>query len=244
MIFKVENQAIFLANIDFFAKIIIITDMKNIPKEALRQFLIGISKKHLDADASYEDAYYYIYLRPNGTKDVYERIIKLAFTTLARNNRGLSKNPNYNRIHNESQAFLTNSLKSISSSTQIEYDKWHKRTMEGLIDIFNKYDQFFTIGKAQKWINMSIKHLAIFSPDITHSYYNFAHIPVDSYIISGLKDKIDCTFGQNPKCYISWNNINDYDSYMRFQRDFRDFCGEAPLDAEFHLWMKERGLQY
>lgn len=199
-------------------------------------------KKHLTPDTSYKDAFYYIYLRPNGTKDIYERIVRLAFTTLARNNSGLSKNPNYNKIHEESEVFLSNSLRNITVSNQAEYDKWHRKTMDGLIDIFNKYGQPFTIGKAQKWINMSIKHLAIFDPGLTDSYYAFAHIPVDSYIISGLKDKIDCTFGQNPKGYISWNNIDNYDLYLKFQKDFREYCGEAPLDAEFHLWMKERGL--
>ncbi len=216
--------------------------MKNVPQEALRQFLVGISKKHLDSDTSYEDAFYYIYQRPNGTHDIYERIARLAFTTLARNNGGLSRNPNYEKIHTESQNFLINSLKSINVSSQEEYDEWHRKTVFGLIEIFNKYNQPFTVGKAQKWINMSVKHLALFSSELTEPYYEFAHIPVDSYIISGLKDKIDCTFGQDPKRYISWNNIDDYDIYLKFQKDFREYCGEAPLDAEFHLWMKERGL--
>lgn len=216
--------------------------MKNIPQEALRQFLIGISKKHLDSDTSYEDAFYYIYQRPNGTRDIYERIVRLAFTTLARNNRGLSRNPNYEKIHEESQSFLIDSLKSIHVSSQEEYDKWHQKTTMGLIAIFNKYNQPFTVGKAKKWINMSIKHLAIYSSEIVSGYYEFSHIPVDSYIISGLKDKLDCTFGQDPSRYISWNNIDDYDVYLKFQREFREYCGEAPLDAEFHLWMKERGL--
>ena len=77
---------------------------------------------------------------------------------------------------------------------------------------------------------------------MTDSYYDFAHIPIDSYIIAGLRDKIDCTFGQDPKRYIAWNNIDDYGEYIKFQKDFREYCGEAPLDAEFHLWMRERGL--
>lgn len=138
--------------------------MKNIPQEAIRQFLIGISKNRLDSSVSYDEAFSYIYLRSNGTKDIYERVVRLAFTTLARNNRGLSKNPNYDKIHNEAQAFLIKQIKSI---------------------------------------NVSIKHLAIYGSGITDSYYEFAHVPVDSYIISGLKNNIDCTFGQDPKHYIS-----------------------------------------
>lgn len=218
--------------------------MKNIPQEAIRQFLIGISKKHLKSDATYDEAFSYIYLRPNHTKDIYERVVRLAFTTLARNNSGLSRNPNYHKIHEESQDFLIKQIKSINVSSQDEYDDWHKKTTAGLIKIFEKYDQPFTVGKAQKWINMTIKHLAIYSSEITEGYYRYAHVPVDSYIISGLKDAIDCTFGQNPKRYISWNNINDYNLYLKFQKDFREFYDEIPLDAEFHLWMKERGLQY
>ena len=76
------------------------------PQEALRQFSIGISKRHLNSNASYEDAFYYIYQRPNGTRDIYECVVRLAFTTLARNNSGLSNNPNYEKIHTESQSFL------------------------------------------------------------------------------------------------------------------------------------------
>lgn len=216
--------------------------MRNISQEAKRRFLIGISRKRFDPGASYEDVFRYTYLRTNGTRDIYERIVKIAFTTLARNVRGLGENPNRDKIHAESQSFLVGSLKSIDASSQDEYDEWHRETMAGLIKIFKKFGQAFTIGQAQKWINMSIKHLAIYSSELTDRYYHFAHIPIDSYIISALKDKIDCTFGQDPKRYISWNNIDDYGSYIKFQRDFREYCGEAPLDAEFRLWMKERGL--
>ena len=216
--------------------------MRNIPQEAQRQFLIGISRKHFDSNTDFDEIFRYTYLRPNDTDNVYKRIANIAFTTLARNNKGLRKNPNYTKIHDESRSFLADALKSIDVSSQAEYDAWHKDTMEGLIRIFHKYGQAFTIGKAQKWINMAIKHLAIYSSELTDSYYDYAHIPIDSYIIAGLRDKIDCTFGQDPKHYIAWNNIDDYGAYLKFQKDFREYCGEAPLDAEFHLWMKERRL--
>lgn len=221
--------------------------MNSISNEEKRCFLVSISKGRLETTASFVEALNHWYFKP-GYADVYEAVVRIAFTTLARTVRGIQKNPNHDLLKCEADKYLIEQLKNLSVSNQTEFDAWHKRTSENLISIFARYNQDFTFGQAQKWINMALKHLALVDESATESYYRFCHIPIDSYIINGLKtdlvsremNQIDTSFGQDPRKIATWSRIDDYNAYLKFQKDFRDKCGEIPLDYEFHLWQKQR----
>jgi hypothetical protein len=95
---------------------------------------------------------------------------------------------------------------------------------------------------------MSLKHLALADGDIVKDYYAFCHVPIDSYIIAGLKtnlvsggmNQIDTSFGQSTQKIATWSKIDDYSAYLDFQKSFREKCHEIPLDYEFHLWQKQK----
>ncbi|MBR6505227.1 hypothetical protein IKT18_00050 [Candidatus Saccharibacteria bacterium] len=218
-----------------------------INNEEKRYFLISISKGRLDSSAPYTKVIDYWYRKPN-YKDVYEAVTRIAFTTLARTVRGIQRNPNHDLMKDEASAYLVNRLKGLSAKSQSEFDAWHRKTSENLIAIFAKYNQDFTFGQAQKWINMALKHLALADSSIVKHYYAFCHIPIDSYIIKGLKtnlvskemNQIDASFGQDPKKIATWSRIDNYDLYLKFQNDFRNNCSEIPLDYEFHLWQRQK----
>lgn len=219
----------------------------SISKEEKQYFLISISKNRLKPTATYSEALDYWYRRPIYS-DIYDAVVKIAFTTLARTIRGIQKNPNRNLIKIEANQYLTERLKNMSPKNQTEFDIWHKETSDNLIALFDKYDQKFTFGQAQKWINMALKHLALADYSIVKNYYQFCHIPIDNYIIKGLKtnlvpeemNQIDTNFGQNPNKNIAWSRIDNYEAYLTFQNAFRTKCGEIPLDYEFHLWQKQK----
>lgn len=226
-----------------------INTMSCITDEEKRYFLISIAKGRLDSATPYAEAIDYWYHRPN-YEDIYDAVTKIAFTTLARTIRGFQNNPNHDLIKSEANTYLIKHLKSLSAKSQSEFDAWHKETSESLISIFAKYNQDFTFGQAQKWINMALKHLALADSGVVENCYIFCHIPIDSYIIKGLKtnlvskemNQIDTSFGQDPKKIATWSRIDNYDVYLKFQNDFRDNCGETPLDYEFHLWQRQKDL--
>ena len=225
--------------------------MSKISENDKLYFLISISKRRLNGDASYEQALDFWYHKPQ-YKDIYEAVTKIAFTTLARTVRGLLKNPNHDVLHREAETYLEERLANIKAKSQDEFDVWHRETANHLIEIFKKNQQDFTVGQAQKWINMALKHLAIADYDKVQDVYTFCHIPIDSYIIKGLKSdlvspkirEIDCTFSQYvPLTGIAaWSKISNYETYLKFQKELREKCGEAPLDFEFHLWQKQNDL--
>ncbi|MBR3220366.1 hypothetical protein IKF76_00660 [Candidatus Saccharibacteria bacterium] len=207
---------------------------------------LTVNFKKIDQNLNYVDSLNAFY-RNDSYADPYMAIVEIAYTTLRRNVRGINKHPNKDAIYNEAKPFLRKEIMHLTAETEDEFDAWHRKTVERLIDIFakNGYENF-TVGEAQKWINMSLKHLSIFNPYMTIACYGFLHIPIDNKILAGLKSPvapqslkdIDCSFGQDSKKVASWSTINDYDAYMKFQKEIREKCGEIPLDFEFKFWPK------
>lgn len=219
----------------------------SISNEDKLSFLISISKGKLAPTTLYIEAFNYWYNKPNCT-DLYEAAVKIAFTTLARTVHGIQNNPQRDSMKTEASDYLISRLKNIPTANQQEFDTWHQETSENLIKIFSEHNQNFTFGQAQKWINMSLKHLSLADFNIVKNYYAFCHVPIDSYIIEGLKtplvgkemNQIDTSFDENHQENIPWSRIDNYTLYLNFQKDFREKCGEIPLDYEFHLWQKQK----
>ena len=145
--------------------------------------------------------------------------------------RSFATNVNNNRIKTNARSFIKESINKIIKSnitTQEQFDKLHQEVCENLIEKFE--DQYFTIGQAQKWINMTFKYLHLLEyKDITN-IYEFCHIPIDSYMLN-------ITNYQMSK---PWSKLNDYDEYLQYQEWFRDkYKNDIPLDVEFYLWLEE-----
>ena len=121
-------------------------------------------------------------------------------------------------------------------SSEHDYDKWHKDICMNLADStkhFNGYsayrstakDKFknksgFTVGNAQKFLNMLMKNLyACLSIDPTfltsyEDYFKFCHMPLDSYILRFVDDIRYREMIKKPVRSYTWGNMNSYDSYM------------------------------
>jgi len=124
-----------------------------------------------------------------------------------------------------------------------QFDTEHKNTCEALQKSFNKSKTgiMLSVGRAQKWINMSLKHLAILSLAGFHNAtdhfwqnYKHFHIPVDSFVIN--HKEIKALYSKHLQ-NTAWSNVTDYNSYLAFQKQLRnEHC--PLLDYEFEIWIK------
>lgn len=143
------------------------------------------------------------------------------------------------------------------------YDKWHKDICVNLADSTQHFEQYskyrkastdnfknksgFTIGNAQKFLNMLMKDLyACLSVDskflpLYEDYFKFCHMPLDSYILRFVDDIRYREMIKKPARTYTWGNMNSYDSYMEEQADIRDYVKKynpsvTVLQTEFVIW--------
>ena len=155
--------------------------------------------------------------------------------------------------------------------SESEYDAWHKEICLTLADSkkhFASYstyrkassDKFknkegFTIGNAQKFLNMLMKDLyACLRNNSTlwenenkaysyKDYFKYCHMPLDSYILWFVDDiRYRSSIVKSARTY-TWSNLNAYNSYMDEQRDIRDYVRTNRIDpsitelqTEFVVW--------
>lgn len=147
--------------------------------------------------------------------------------------------------------------------TESDYDRWHRTICLDLSDstkFFAGYaayrkgsqDKFknksgFTVGNAQKFLNMLMKDLyACLSqtPDLLRgyeAYFRYCHMPLDSYILRFVDDIRLREEIRKPARDYSWSSLSDYDAYLDEQKDIRDYVarykpGVTVLQTEFVVW--------
>ena len=128
-----------------------------------------------------------------------------------------------------------------NSTEQTTFDKLHEDACEALIEEFKKNEyEGFTIGQAQKWINMTFKYLNLLDYNGIEKIYEFCHIPIDRYILEYMLEK-NIIEKENFKKAIHWSKIKKYEDYFEIQEKFRDKCkGKIPLDEEFEIWKDKK----
>ena len=204
----------------------------------------------------------------NEMEEIIEQAIQRAYRDAA--SRVLSiKDDIKDEIKREAAQELKNRMESIKSKPESteSFDSWHEDTCDDLCKFFNKDgiykdndNRHFTCGIAQKWVNMTMKYLAlIYEAFIDYDYpgkglkkyvewykdnlYAFEaafHIPIDSYVIKGLKacHKNDEKITQILS--VTWSKWNDYEKYKKVQDAFRKDLkeNEMPLDKENKIWIE------
>lgn len=136
-------------------------------------------------------------------------------------------------------AMLKDRIKKLliqNTLSQEEYDIWHHHLC---IDIVKCYHSStiagFSVGQAQKWVNMTMKYLYIQNNTDICKITDCLHIPLDNYIIKIVKTD----FGINPPD-IAWSKINKYSEYLeyeiRIRNKLKDF-GIVPIKWEMKAWL-------
>lgn len=154
-------------------------------------------------------------------------------------------------------------LTGIPFSKETEYDEWHKEiclTLSDNTQYFQEYsayrqtsgDKFknkngFTVGNAQKFLNMVMKdvyaclvHNPVLLPNFD-AYFRYCHMPLDSYILRFVDDVRKRENMPKVARRWTWSNLTSYDLYMKEQEDIRRFVTTGQSDAtvlqtEFVVW--------
>jgi hypothetical protein len=124
---------------------------------------------------------------------------------------------------------------------QLTFDEWHETACERLVSHYakNGFPQF-SVGQAQKWLNMSIKYILslgeaeVFRIEHQTNLWSVAHAPLDDFVL-----EITGAYRQIPDCR-PWSRMRDYGVYMSVQKWIRtQFPNASSLDVEFHLYNEE-----
>lgn len=114
-----------------------------------------------------------------------------------------------------------------------DFDKWHKAKCKEIINFMNNsidksnteiLKESFTIGQAQKWVNMTLKYLWLLNALPTGVKPEYLHVPIDSYIIEIAycnKNKFENALGLEEKPEESWSKLSEYEEYFKIQEAIR-----------------------
>jgi len=162
--------------------------------------------------------------------DIITLAITKAYRDLMRTIRGFSCNPEHDSIIKNARQSLHSSITTMLSAelkTQSEFDELHKAACYDLISSFR--GQKFTVGQAQKWLNMTFKYLHLLDFPEVQKVYEYCHIPIDSYMLNIT----------NYSMSTAWSKLNNYCEYLEYQNWFRlKYPNDIPLDKEFYLWLE------
>jgi hypothetical protein len=124
--------------------------------------------------------------------------------------------------------------------TQESFDAWHHESVDMLKKTSSEHGfSSFSVGQAQKWINMSIKYAIALGERRMPGFccvYDVAHVALDNVVLRHLEEggmhSLDC----------AWSRLDDYTRYMECQRWVRDrFGDEFPLEVEYRSWQTDSG---
>ena len=116
----------------------------------------------------------------------------------------------------------------------------------------------FTVGKAQKWINMALKYACIYDEEDAEALkqvFRFCHVPVDRYIADSIVNRLGVALPaysgfQMPsvrpfraeKSNYSWSRIDNYEAYLNCQTQIKTALRiKSPslcaLEWEYSEWL-------
>jgi hypothetical protein len=177
--------------------------------------------------------------------DPLDHIIDRAYLDLSRTVHGIGA---YQTARPVAAKRLRAEFERLSCSTEIAdgdaFDDWHEKTCELLRNDYaaagyiehkaGEARSRFTVGQAQKWINMALKYVYVFGESRLPGYeavYRFCHVPIDNIVL-----KSDA-FNDLPAFHSRWSRIDDYKVYLAFQVAVRSrYPTSAPLAVEFWAW--------
>lgn len=186
-----------------------------------------------------------------------EVISKAAYSDVKRQFHGIGNNTERVKkrdlLFDELTKEFYNYFESKPINCQSKYDEWHKKICNEIIidSLKDNIDNDMTYGKAQKLLNMSMKHFYCFSEaEKKETYFSFCHIPIDGNVIEWYKKNIDKQYS------VEWTKMN-YNEYEVFQEKVRLFLISdknvfykdengpfSSLESDFLIWIMRDLLVY
>lgn len=176
--------------------------------------------------------------------EVITSVSKRAYRDLNRTLHGIGTHPNKTTLLEDTHASLREFLTDLEKVTnRDDFDALHDAWCEDRIRFFAKRphpdkEKFtFTYGQAQKWLNMTLKYLAVLDHPAVQRVYPYLHVPIDS-IIYNQADQIGAP---RPPKRRSWSRLNQ-EQYLAYQTQLRTRIAQktthsAPMDWESTAWI-------
>jgi hypothetical protein len=168
-------------------------------------------------------------------EDYLTRCREHAYRDFQRTLRGIAKLARAEEAYSRAdEALQLTAIRDTAAPTQEHFDTWHRSTCSELAAIYEDCGYSFTVGQAQKWINMTLKYIYVMGdarvPGFGH-LYDLCHVPLDRILMDAL-----LKYGFEP-LPCAWSSLNDYDIYLDRHHWVRSRFPVSPLDVEFKLWM-------
>lgn len=170
--------------------------------------------------------------------DGLNRCIQSAYLTMNRTLVEIAKLPNTDDWHRYMTDCLRDRLAALTCRptwNQDEFDAWHRDMTSRLVQTAENPDCHFTVGQAQKWINVSIKNAIALGDRLMPGFscvYDVTHVALDRIVLNELRRR-DWMPRELLQC--PWSKLTDYEEYMTCQRLIRENLPGIPLEEEFRI---------
>lgn len=176
------------------------------------------------------------------------QVSQRAYRDLSRTLHGIGTHPDKTMMLEDTHASLHAVVTALEKvTTQEEFDALHANWCAGRIDFFEAHPhptrETFTLtyGQAQKWINMTLKYLAVLGHPVIIRVYPYLHIPVDSIIYEEAAHPVTGISVPRPPRRTPWSRLDD-EQYKNYQEQLRDSIAHSdnslmPLDWEAETWI-------
>lgn len=174
--------------------------------------------------------------------EVIDGVARRAYADLRRTIHGFGTHPAKAEIKDYIHATLRMFIADLETcNSQEEFDERHDQWCTSACERFKQYshpgrDFNFHYGQAQKWLNMTLKYLAVLDHPQVQRAYTFLHVPVDKYVY----DEAGTAGVKRPSRPYAWSRL-DREKYLNYQHRLRKMVDSTPyscpLDWEADVWV-------
>lgn len=167
-----------------------------------------------------------------------------AYADLQRTLRGMGTHPDRDTLKQKTHESITTFVDDLASiDSQEEFDRAHKEWCEKTVAEFKRSIHptrtgfEFHYGQAQKWLNMTLKYLAVLDHPDVQRVYPYLHVPVDLYVYNEAAR-------EGVKRLTAWSTLGP-EGYIAYQESLRKMVKakgkySCPLDWEADVWVTRK----
>ena len=164
-----------------------------------------------------------------------------AYADLQRTLQGMGTHPDRDILKQKTHESITAFVDDLATiNSQEEFDQAHKRWCEKTVAEFEQYAHptrtgfKFHYGQAQKWLNMTLKYLAVLDHPDVQRVYPYLHVPLDQYVYNEASR-------EGIKRLTAWSRLGP-EKYITYQESPREMVKakgkySCPLDWEADVWV-------
>lgn len=174
--------------------------------------------------------------RNPGYRDVFSCAVYQGYLDMCRTLSGAASSAKRKKVA-ETREYIAEDLRRYfhgkPKATADVFDSWYDA-------VLRDGHREFTVGQAQKVINMAFKYLYCLKDMRSGKpeHFLFCHMPLDGYTLNWYREQCDPAFGG-----VAWSKLDDALLYFDIQEKIRErLAGKVVLEEEFAIWEGQRDL--